>query len=390
MQLSDEIRLQRGGMAIAIRRVRMVGCGPNRLHCCRRIGPKSTTQRWSDDAPDPRLNGLVCVEGVAVMLTRRRALGGSVASGLAATWRVPEALALASQPATPLSFRMPANATDCHTHIHLDPAKYPWFDGRTYTPELATPKEMAALHSRLGIKRVVIVTPSVYGPDNAATLAGMKARGKNARGVAVIDNRTAPCELEAMQDAGVVGVRVNLATGGANNDPALGRERLAAAIKRVRPLKWHIQMYTNLATITALKDEIMKSPVPIVFDHFGGAKASLGVGQPGFSDLLDLVRTGKAYVKISGAYRASNATPNYDDATPLAKALIAANPERIVWGTDWPHPDSSPPKGQPVAQVTPLHQIDDGLLLNKLAEWAPSAALREQILVENPEELYGF
>jgi predicted TIM-barrel fold metal-dependent hydrolase len=326
------------------------------------------------------------------MLTRRMAVAGGVASGLAGSLalRGGPAFALASQPQTAVNFRMPLNATDCHTHIHLDPAKFPWFEGRTYTPELATPKEMASVHSRLGLKRVVIVTPSVYGPDNSATLAGMKARGKNARGVAVIDNRTAVCELETMQDAGIVGIRLNLNTGGANNDPNVGRERFLAAVKRIRDLRWHIQMYTNLPTIATIKDLIMTSPVPVVFDHFGGAKANLGVDQPGFADLLDVVRAGKAYVKISGAYRSSSAAPNYDDITPLAKALISANPERIVWGTDWPHPNSAPPKERPVGEVTPLFQVDDGALLNKLAEWAPSAELRKIILVENPEELYGF
>ena len=186
------------------------------------------------------------------MLTRRTIVAGGLA--LAAVGRSKPAEALAAQPHTPLSFAVPADATDCHTHIHMDPTKFPWFEGRTYTPELATPKEMSALHSKLRLKRVVIVTPSVYGPDNAATLAGMKARGRdNARGVAVIDNRTAPCEIEAMQDAGVVGIRLNLNTGGNNNDPAIGRARFEAAVKRVKPLKWHIQMYTNLATITSLK-----------------------------------------------------------------------------------------------------------------------------------------
>jgi len=240
------------------------------------------------------------------------------------------------------------------------------------------------------LKRVVIVTPSVYGPDNAATLYGMKARGKNARGVAVIDKRTASCELEAMQDAGVVGIRVNLNTGGANNDPTIGRARLEEAIKRVRDLKWHVQVYTNLTTIQSIKDLVTGSPVPVVFDHFGGARANLGIDQPGFKDLLDLVRAGKAYVKISGAYRSSSAAPDYADIMPLAKALIAANDERILWGSDWPHPNSSPPKERPVTETTPLYQVDDGLLMNQLARWAPGAATRTKILVENPEELYGF
>jgi predicted TIM-barrel fold metal-dependent hydrolase len=337
-------------------------------------------------------SGFVCV-GKIGMLTRRTALANGLASGLALTviGRATPASALAAQPATPVNFKVPANAIDCHTHIHMDPVKFPWFDGRTYTPELATPKEMAALHARLGLKRVVIVTPSVYGPDNSATLAGMKARGiNNARGVAVIDNRTAPCELEAMQDAGVVGVRLNLNTGGANNDPAVGRARFEALVKRVKPLGWHIQIYTNPTTISAIKDLVMASPVPVVFDHFGGAKGALGVDQPGFQDLLDLVRAGKAYVKISGAYRSSTNSPDYADLTPLAKALIAANDERIIWGTDWPHPNSAPPKERPVGEVTPLFQVDDGQLMNLLPVWAPSAKTRAKILVENPEDLYKF
>ena len=319
-------------------------------------------------------------------------MANGLAGGLALTviGRARPVEALAALPQTPIAFRVPANATDCHTHIHMDPAKFPWFEGRTYTPEPATPKEMATLHERLRVKRVVIVTPSVYGPDNSATLAGMKARGRNARGVAVIDNRTAACELDGMQDAGIVGVRLNLNTGGANNDPVIGRQRFEALVKRVRPLKWHVQIYTNLATITSIKDLVMASPVPIVFDHFGGARANLGVEQPGFMDLLDLVRAGKAYVKISGAYRSSSQAPIYGDVAPLARALIAANDERILWGTDWPHPNSAPPKERPVSEVTPLYQVDDGLLMNQLAVWAPNADTREKILVDNPDDLYKF
>jgi predicted TIM-barrel fold metal-dependent hydrolase len=121
------------------------------------------------------------------------------------------------------------------------------------------------------------------------------------------------------------------------------------------------------------------------FDHFGGAQAALGLQQSGFADLLELVRTGKAYVKISGAYRLSTQSPDYADAVPFAKALIAANVDRIVWGTDWPHPNSAAPAGQP-----PIFQIDDGRLLNQLAVWAPDASIRKKVLVDNPARLYGF
>ena len=154
------------------------------------------------------------------MPTRRALLLSATAMGLA--MRAGSALAKASQPATAVNFDVPAGACDSHTHIFGDPEKFPFFAGRVYTPEPASPEEMAALHKSLHLERVVIVTPSVYGPDNSATLFGMKARGATARGVAVIDDKTPESELEAMKAAGVRGIRINLATGGIN-DPAVAR-----------------------------------------------------------------------------------------------------------------------------------------------------------------------
>jgi predicted TIM-barrel fold metal-dependent hydrolase len=298
-------------------------------------------------------------------------------------------LAKAAQTTTKLNFEIPAGACDCHTHIHGDPAKFPFFAKRVYTPELASPEEMAALHEALHIERVVIVTPSVYGTDNSATIYGIKARGANARGVAVIDEKTSEGELDVMAKAGIRGIRLNLATGGIS-DPNVGRRRFQAAVERVKHRNWHIQMFTNLAMISAIKDLVAASPVPVVFDHFGGAQAKLGPAQPGFSDLLQLIRSGNAYVKISGAYRVSDLAPYYGDAAPLARALIAVNSDRIVWGTDWPHPNSVTPRGRKPTEVTPLFQIDDGRLLNQLPVWAPDAAIRKKILVDNPARLYGF
>jgi len=298
-------------------------------------------------------------------------------------------LAKAAQPATPVNFDIPAGACDCHTHIHPDPAKFPFFAGRVYTPELASPEEMTALHKAIKMERVVIVTPSIYGTDNSATLFGMAARGATARGVAVIDDKTSEADLDAMGKAGIRGVRLNLATGGVN-DPNVGRPRFSAAVERMKARGWHVQLFTSLSMITAIKDLVLASPVPVVFDHFGGAQAALGVGQPGFADLVELVKSGKAHVKISGAYRASKLGPDFADATPLAQALIAANADRIVWGTDWPHPDSVTPPGKQVTDVTPLFQIDDGLLLNQLPVWTADAAVRKKILVDNPARLYGF
>jgi predicted TIM-barrel fold metal-dependent hydrolase len=321
------------------------------------------------------------------MLNRRHLLLATVAAGVAVPDRT--AVAKASQPATPVNFDVPAGACDCHTHIHGDPAKFPFFAGRVYTPEPASPEEMAALHTSLHIERVVIVTPSVYGTDNSATLFGIRFLGNTARGVAVIDDKTSESDLDAMGQAGIRGIRINLATSGVN-DPGVGRARLQAATDRVKAWGWHIQIYTNLALMPAIKDLVAASPVPVVFDHFGGAEAALGLEQPGFADLTELLRTGKAYVKISGAYRLSKLAPDYPDAAPFARALIAANSDRIIWGTDWPHPNSVTPPDKKPTDLTPLFQIDDGRLFNQLPVWAPDAAIRQKILVDNPARLYGF
>ena len=319
------------------------------------------------------------------MLNRRHLLLASVAAGVTMSSRT--VLAKAAQPSTPVNFDVPAGAVDTHTHIHGDPAKFPFFAGRTYTPEPASPEEMAALHKALHIQRVVIVTPSVYGTDNSATLFGMKARGDDARGVAVIDDKTTESELDALGKAGIRGIRINLATSGVS-DPNIGRARLEKAIERMKSRGWHIQVYADAPVVSAVKDLIAAAPMPIVFDHFGGAVADLGLEQPGFADLLALVKSGKAYVKISGAYRLSKLGPDYPDAAPFARALIAANSDRIIWGSDWPHPNSS--SGKPATELTPLYQIDDGRLFNQLPVWAPDSAIRKKILVDNPVKLYGF
>ncbi len=314
------------------------------------------------------------------MLTRRAALGTITAGVL---------FGKASQPATPVSFSVPPNSCDCHTHIFGDPKQFPLWPGRSYTPEPALPEEMSALHRALHIKRVVIVTPSVYGTDNSATLYGIKARGADARGIAVIDNHTSDSDLDAMGRAGFCGIRINPATG-VSTDPAALARNFRIAVERMQTRNWHIQINTSLAVISVIKDVVRASPVPVVFDHFGGAKAALGLNQPGFSDLLELVHSGKAWVKISCAYRASNRPPDYPDVTPLARALIEANADQILWGTDWPHPDAARLSGRKPDQVSPLLQIDDGRLLNQLPIWTADPAVRKKILVNNPARLYRF
>jgi len=300
-------------------------------------------------------------------------------------------MASASQPRTPINFDVPSGACDCHTHIFGDPRRFPMIPSRVYTPEPALVDELRTLHRALHMDRVVIVQPSVYGTDNACTLDAVKQLGSLARAVAVIDVQAGGSDtaLADMDRAGVRGIRLNLETSGIA-DPAVGSQRVRAAIDRLRGSRWHIQMNTRLSMIDAIRDQVARAPVRFVFDHFGGAQASLGLDQPGFRSLLDLVRGGSAYVKISGAYRSSTQAPHYADVAPFAHALIDANPQRILWGTDWPHPDSAVVPGRKNTDIAPLLQIDDGALCNQLAVWAPDPALRTRILVRNPAELYGF
>jgi len=321
-------------------------------------------------------------------LTRRHVLGTASAVAGAMAFRG-YAFAKASQPSTPVSFAVPAGACDTHTHIFGDPAKFPMWSGRVYTPEAALPDEMRALHTALHMQRVVIVTPSIYGTDNAATLYGIKAYGKGARGVAVIDGKITDGELDAMGRAGIKGIRINLATVN-QTDSSVGRKRFQEAVDRVKGRGWHIQMYVAASIVPGIKDLIAASPVPVVFDHFGGVETAKGMQQPGWPELLELVKSGKAWVKMSGAYRASMKGPEYADLVPYAKALIAANADRLVWGSDWPHPNSTPPPGHKATELNPVWHFDDGQLLNLVATWAPDADVRKKILVDNPARLYGF
>jgi predicted TIM-barrel fold metal-dependent hydrolase len=321
------------------------------------------------------------------MLTRRHMLHAS-AAGMTALALGPRA---ASAARSGVDFEVPRGACDCHVHVFADPAKYPFAAKRIYTPPTATVEELLELQKALHLDRVVIVQPSVYGADNSATIDAIKQLGARARGVAVIEKETTRAAIEDMAAAGIRGVRLNLVTNTAGAfDPADAKALLDGVAKQIGGLNWHVQFYTSPSIITGLKDHLAQVPFPVVFDHFGGAKAAAGTAQPGFDALLDLVKSGRAYVKISGAYRISEKGPAFADATPLAQALIAANPDRIVWGSDWPHPNSDYGRGKPLTEIAPPFPIDDGLLLNQLTKWAPDPAIRKKILVDNPARLYGF
>lgn len=324
------------------------------------------------------------------MISRRQILIGAAAAGAAVfNARRISGLATASQPVTPVSFAVPPGACDCHTHIFGDSARFPFAPTRSYTPEPASVDEVRALHRALHTTRVVIVQPSVYGTNNACTLDAIRQLAPAARGVAVIDDTTPESTLDEMGRAGIRGIRLNLETGGVT-DPAVARQRLQRAVERIRHRNWHIQIYTRLSVIEGISALVMEAAVPVVFDHFGGAQASLGIPQAGFAALLNLVRTGNAYVKISAPYLSSTQAPDYPDVEQFAKALVAANPERLLWATNWPHPDSALVPGRKATDIAPFRRIDDGRVFNQLAVWVPDPAQRKTILVENPARLYGF
>ena len=324
------------------------------------------------------------------MITRREAIKAGLAvgvSGLVAGVR--PGFGSVPLPKTKVNFDVPAGACDCHVHVFGDPKQYPFFAGRTYSPETASVEQLRQLLSSLRLERVVIVQPSVYGTDNSCTLDGMRALGERSRGVAVIDDKTTDAQLDAMGKAGIRGIRLNLATAGIT-DPAVARQRFQNAVARAQKRGWHIQFNTQPSIIDALNDMFLASPVPIVIDHFGGATGKGGVQQPGFGALVGLVKSGKAYVKISGGADLVSTQSDLADVAPLARALVAANPQRILWGTNWPHPGSNPVPGRKPTDLAVHVQVDDGMVLNLLPAWVPDAATRRLILVDNPARLYGW
>jgi len=317
------------------------------------------------------------------MLTRREILLGAAAAA-AATLRTQPSAAQGG-----VSFFMPPGATDCHAHVFCDAKAFPMFAGRTYTPDPAPVAELLALHRALNIERVVFIQPSVYGTDNTCVLAAIREVGSHARGIAVIDDKTSDAAIDEMQRIGIRGIRINLETVG-QADPSAARDRFLSTVNRIGTRRLHVQMFTRPSVIAAIKDAVAESPVTVVFDHFGGAQAAGGVQQPGFDALVSLVQSGKAYVKLSAPYRGSTQGPTFPDMAPLAKALVAANPQRILWGSDWPHPDTSPDARNPDTGNSPRLKVDDVAVLNQLASWIPTAPQRRVVLVDNPARLYGW
>jgi predicted TIM-barrel fold metal-dependent hydrolase len=283
------------------------------------------------------------------------------------------------------SFEVPQNACDCHTHIFGPDDVFPLSPKRLYTPGPASIHDLAAMHQAIRFERVVVVHPSPYGADNAVTVDAVRKLGARARGVAVIDEATSDAALDDMHAAGIRGVRVNIESFG-DITPAEAGHRLKWAAERVARLGWHVQTYTNLGILGPLADTIMKLPVTLVVDHFGRPKAEHAMAQPGLAEFLALLRSGKVYVKISAPYRISQ-LPDYSDAAPIAHAMIEANPDRIVWGSDWPHPSGA---NRNPAAIEPFRPEDNGAAFNRLSAWTRSTAELKKILVDNPTRLYQF
>jgi predicted TIM-barrel fold metal-dependent hydrolase len=270
-----------------------------------------------------------------------------------------------------LRAKVPANSADCHLHIYE--SRFPVDPKSTLRPADATVADYRLVQKRLGMRRCVLVQPSTYGVDNRCMLEGLRQLGRNARGIAVVNPDVSDAELKRMDAASVRGIRFNLAQGGATT-----LDMVEPLAKRIAKLGWHIQVNASPAKIRSAAEIWKGLPVDVVFDHLahvpepGGLDSAYGV-------VMDLLEKGKGWVKLSGAYIDSKAgPPSYSDREAITKAYVKNAPERLVWGTDWPHPT--------VTGAKP----DDAALLKLLLKWVPDEATRARILVSNPEKLYGF
>jgi predicted TIM-barrel fold metal-dependent hydrolase len=313
----------------------------------------------------------------------------AMASGIS---KVSDAFAIpASAPTlrTPVTLALPPHATDAHCHV-FDPARFPYDHKRTFTPPPATASQLRSLHEALGTERTVLVTSTVYGTDNRVTLDAIRQLGvERTRGVALIDGNTSRADLEAMSAGGIRAVRVFLGLN-ADVDREAAAARLRDTSRQIAGLPWHLQTYARLPVLEALKRQLAEVPVPLVLDHFAGLDAAASLDQPGFATVIELLKSGRIYVKISGPYYSSHSLPDYADIAPFARALVAANPERILWGSDWPHPGSAPVAGRKPTDPAPSQDIDDGRGFDRLAEWVPDAGQRKLVLVDNPARLFGW
>jgi 2-pyrone-4,6-dicarboxylate lactonase len=268
--------------------------------------------------------------------------------------------------------RLPAGTVDCHFHVFEDPSVYPHTANRSYTPTLAPWAAFEAMNNAIGADRAVLVHPSVYGHDHRTLYDTMHAHHDRLRAVAVLSVDSTDAEIERLHDAGTRGTRVNILFAGGNQ--LSDAEALA---RRIKPFGWHIQFLVDVAAQPDIPVWASKLGVPVVFDHFGHP-SNPEIKDAGFQNMCALVREGMAWVKLSGAYRVVNPANKWSAIQPFVDALLNTRTDRLVWGTDWPHPN------------IPAPMPNDGDIADTVFTWLPTEALRHQILVRNPEALYGF
>ncbi|HEY8358102.1 MAG TPA: amidohydrolase family protein [Ramlibacter sp.] len=285
----------------------------------------------------------------------------------------------------PVSFAMPPGACDAHAHVFGPFDRFPLAEDRSYTPGEYPASAFLAHLDRLGLSRGVLVTGSASGTDNGsvlAALAALAAAPDRLRGVVVPSPETTDAEIAQWHAAGVRGVRANLfrRDGQVVYRNGVGIEVLEALAPRIAGLGWHAQVWVHAPDLPELAPRLLRLGLPLVVDHMGRMATARGVDHPGFRHLCRMLADGQAWAKLSGADRNGAAGAPYLDVDPFARALLAANSERLVWGTDWPH----------INYFQPGEVPDDGVLLGLLARWMPDAALRRRVLVDNPARLYGF
>ena len=271
----------------------------------------------------------------------------------------------------PPRLKAPANAADCHIHIY-DPA----FPPAVTRPTNSTVADYRLLQKRIGVSRVVIVTPRNYGTDNNVTLHAIANLGlTNARGVAVVRPSVTDEELKHLDQGGVRGLRFTV---GNPQTAVVSIDMIEPLAKRIAAYGWHVQLNMEADQIAENAEMLRRLPVPVVFDHLGKLPPGEGIRHPAYGVIRGMLDQGKAWLKLSGAYlNTLVGPPAYPDATAVAQAYVIAAPERLVWGSDWPHP-------------TPVMPPDDAILFDLLLEWAPDERVRNRILVDNPQTLYGF
>jgi 2-pyrone-4,6-dicarboxylate lactonase len=273
-----------------------------------------------------------------------------------------------------MPFKPPPLACDSHCHVFGPAAKFPYDPKAAYHPEDAPLENLQRLHERLGLERAVVVHASCHGADLRVTLDAIARSGGRYRGTAIIDESYTEKDFQRMHEGGIRAVRFNFVRhlGGR---PEMGFFK--KTVERMRAMGWHLILHLDAQDIVELEGTLDALPVPFVIDHMGRVKASDGLGQAPFRALLGLMKNPNAWVKICGAERVSTQGPPFADAVPFGRALVDVAPERVLWGTDWPHPN---------VRWMP----DDAALLELFPLMVPDAALQKRILVDNPARLYGF